>query len=98
MVKNVFGWIGKLLLGYLIIGCVYYFSGRIYNLVIGKQETFSMIIGLPLTLIGWLQSIRADFIHREMLGIKPPLIFTTLSILAVMVWLLRDIFKHAKNK
>jgi len=68
-----------------------------YNLVIGKQNIFSPIIGLPLTLIGWPQMLSADFIHREMLGVKPSMTITFLSILVVLVWIVRGI-KHAKNK
>ncbi len=97
MVKIVFRWLLRIFLGYLAIGVVYYFSGYFYNLVIGKQNIFSPIIGLPLTLIGWPQMLSADFIHREMLGVKPSMTITFLSILVVLVWIVRGI-KHAKNK
>jgi len=84
MVKHFLRWIGKLFLAYLAVGVVYYVSGYIYNIFIGKQNVFSPFIGLPLTLLAWPQMLWADFIHRETLGIKPPLVLTCLSLVLIV--------------
>jgi hypothetical protein len=88
MLKKIVLFLSKLILTYLFTGLVYYLSGTIYNLSIGKDIVFSALIGLPLTLLGWPMMLYADFIHRETLGIKPSFIITLVTIGAVLAYFL----------
>jgi hypothetical protein len=93
MLIKIFIFISKIILGYLIPGVIYYLSGTIYNLTVGKDIVFSPIIGLPLTLLGWPSMLYADFIHRQTLGIKPHLVLTPIAVGIVLIFVLRDIIK-----
>jgi hypothetical protein len=86
-------WILFILLSYLVIGSVYYLSSYFYNLVIGKQNVFSPIIGLPLTLLGWPQMVYADLVHRSTLGLKFPTILTLVLLVTTLVFIIIRIVK-----
>ena len=86
MVKNVFNWVIRLLIAYVIVGSVYFLSGYFYNLSIGKENVFSPVLGYPLAVIGWPLSLHADFIHRASLGVKLSFPLTLLSIVLVGIW------------
>jgi len=90
--------LGKLFFAYFIAGSVYYLSGYLYNMSIGKQNVFSPFVGLPLTLLGWPQMLVADFIHREVLGIKPPLVLTCLTLLLMVGVFTYTTIRQAKQK
>jgi hypothetical protein len=89
MDKKIFKWLTKALIGYVVMGSVYYLSGWLYNLSQGKEIVFSHIVGYPLTVIGWPMMLYADFIHRDSLGIKPSLVFSILTLVLVVLWILR---------
>jgi hypothetical protein len=89
---------GGIILAYLLPGIVYYFSGVIYRLIIGKPEVFSPLIGLPLTLLGWPWMLYADFFHRATLGIKPPLIITSILLLVMILGLIPFLFYRIFRK
>lgn len=93
MVKKVFNWLIRLLTAYVIVGSVYYFSGYFYNLSVDKENVFSPILGYPLAVIGWPLSLRADFIHRDSLGIKPIYFLTLTSFALVLIWLVIESVK-----
>jgi hypothetical protein len=63
-------WAGFILLAYGVIGGVYYFAGYLQNILIGKQNVFSPLIGLPLTMLGWPQMVYADLVHLPSQGLK----------------------------
>jgi len=87
LIKKIINWFGRLLLAHFIVGSVYYLSGFLYNISEGKEIVFSPIIGYPLAVIGWPLSLRADFIHRDSLGLKPTLVVTILAVVIVLTWL-----------
>lgn len=84
-INHIKRWIVRIFLSYLLIGSVYYFSGYFYNLIIGKQNVFSPIIGLPLTILGWPWMVYADLIHHQSLGIKIPTVLTILVMIGLIV-------------
>jgi len=96
--KKVFKWIIRLLVAYVIVGSVYYLSGYMYNLSIGKDNVFSLILGYPLAVIGWPPSLYADFIHRQSLGIKPSFIMTILAIVLVLAWISFRLIIESKDE
>ncbi|MEA3325760.1 MAG: hypothetical protein U9R53_00355 [Chloroflexota bacterium] len=81
-------------MAYLVTGTVYYLAGYVYRLFIGKPNTFSPIIGLPLTIMGWPQMLYADFVHHEVLGIKPSFVLTVLTLIIVMIYFIWRAIKH----
>jgi hypothetical protein len=87
-----------LILAYLILGLVYYSSGVIYRLIIGKPEVFSPLVGLPLTLLGMPWMLYADFFHRATLGIKPPLIVTSILLVVMILGLIPFLFYRIFRK
>ena len=52
-----------LILSYCVTGLVYGAAGTIYRSVIGKQEVFSPLIGIPLDIVGWPWMVYADLKH-----------------------------------
>lgn len=97
MVKNVFKWVLRLLIAYVIVGSIYYLSDYLYNLSIGKENVFSPILGYPLAVIGWPLSLHADFLHRASLGIKVSFPLTLLSIILVVIWLVWCVIKEFRK-
>ena len=91
-------WTIKILLAYLLLGVFYYLSGSLFNFMEGRQIIFSPVIGLPLTIIGWPQMLRADFIHRELLGLRPHSILTSLLTIIVIIYLFRETVQLIKSK
>lgn len=91
-------WTIKILLAYLLLGVFYYLSGSLFNLIAGRQIIFSPVIGLPLTIIGWPQMLRADFIHRELLGLRAHSILTSLLAIIVFIYLFRETVQLIKSQ
>lgn len=91
-------WTIKILLVYLLLGVFYYLSGCLFNLMEGRQIIFSPVIGLPLTIIGWLQMLRADIIHRGMIGLRAHLILTSLLTIIVIYYLIRESVSLIKSQ
>lgn len=87
MVNKIYTGMGRGLAGSVFVGSVYYFSVTLVNIFRDKEIVFSPIIGYPLALVRWPQSLYADFIHREYLGIELSFPLTVLSILLVLTWL-----------
>jgi len=82
--KKAIRWVVSILFAYILIGLVYFFSGFLYNIYIGKQNIFSPIIGIPLTISGLPWMLYADIINVDKLGLKFSVIIT-LSVLSVII-------------
>jgi len=91
---NIRLWIIRLLVGYLIIGSIYYISGYLFNLFIGKDIVFAHIVGFPLTVMGWPSMVYGDLINIQTLGIKPPTVLTLLSLAAMITFVILKIIKN----
>ncbi len=87
-------WTIRLILGYLIIGSVYYVSSFFLMLITGKDIVFSPIIGYPLTLMGWPWMVYADLIHHQTLGLRLPTTLTLISAVAFLIYIFHTIVKH----
>jgi hypothetical protein len=79
-----------------VIGGLYYLAGYLQNLVIGKQNVFSPIIGLPLTMLGWPQMVYADLVHLPSLGLKIPAVLALILFISVISFAIITIFKESK--
>ncbi len=94
--KQVLRWIIRIFLAYILIGLVYFFSGFLYHIYIGKQNVFSPIISIPLTLTGWPWMVYADLVHINELGIKIPTVLALSAIiLMVFIFIARGFKKSA---
>lgn len=87
-------WIIFFLLAYVVIGGVYYLAGYLQNLVIGQQNVFSPIVGLPLTMLGWPQMVYADLVHLPSLGLKIPTILALVLLISVISFVVITIVKE----
>lgn len=70
---------------YIATGLIYYVTGYIYRAVAGKQEVFSLLIGIPSCVISWPWMVYADLKH---IGVMPQdvLVFLSLAVcIAVFV-------------
>ncbi len=92
--KLIIRWCIQIFLAYILIGSVYFFSGFLYNFCIGKQNVFSPVIDIPLTLSGWPWMVYADLIHINELGLRIP---TVLALSTILIILIIFITKHYKN-
>ena len=90
---NTKGWALRIFLGYILIGSIYYISGVVVNLVIGKQIIFSPVIGYPLTIIGWPWMVYGDLIHHQTLGVRIPTVLALLSLGVLITLLILKIIK-----
>ena len=90
-------WIIFILLAYHAIGGVYYFAGYLQNLVIGKQNVFSPMIGLPLTMLGWPQMVYADLVHLPSLGLKIPTVLAMVLFLSLICFIIITISKETNT-
>lgn len=86
-------WIFRIVFGYILIGSIYFVSGFVYNLLMGKQIIISSIVGFPLTIISWPWMISADLIHHHTLGIRIPTVFTNLSMGMLLTLMILTIVK-----
>lgn len=86
-IKRIVKWFLIVLLAYAVIGGVYYLTGVLQHLILGEQIVFSPLVGLPLTVIGWPQMVRADLVHYPSLGLRLPAVMALVS-LAILVSLL----------
>ena len=82
--KPVIKWITSTILAYIGVGFLYYIAGYLENWATGKQNVFSPIIGLPLTVISWPQMVIADLTHFQTLGLRRPALIALFA-LAVLV-------------
>lgn len=85
---NVKSWLLRLIIGYILVGSIYFVSGYIYNHLVGKGNVFSPIIGFPLVLLGWPMMLRADIIHRQTLGLKFYSILSLFTLIVVLLFFL----------
>ncbi len=83
---NIRAWIIRLLTGYLFIGSIYYVSGYLFNLFIGKDIVFHPIVGFPLTVLGWPSMVYGDLVNIQTLGTRPPTVLTLLSLAAMVTF------------
>ena len=88
-------WTIRLILGYLMIGSIYFLSNFFFMLITGKDIVFSPLVGYPLTLIGWPWMVYADLVHHRTLGLRIPTIITILSLIAFGCYIF---IKFQKNK
>lgn len=58
------------ILAYLAAGLVYSVAGYIHRGIIGRQEVFSPLLGIPMDVIGWPQMVYADLKHIGSIGFK----------------------------
>jgi len=93
--RGLIRWISFILLAYPVIGGVYYLAGYLQNLVIGKQNVFSPLIGLPLTMLGWPQMVYADLVHLRSLGLKIPTVLALVLLLSVICFVTITIVKES---
>ncbi len=82
--KPVLKWITAMILAYIGVGFLYYIAGYLENWAAGKQNVFSPIVGLPLTVISWPQIVIADLTHFQTLGLRSPALIALLA-LAVLI-------------
>lgn len=87
-------WIIRLLIGYFIIGSVYYLSGYLYNLAIGKDLVFAHIVGFPLTVMGWPSMLYGDLVNIHTLGIRIPTVLTLLALAAMLALMILKAIKE----
>ena len=73
-------------LTYVATGLAYSVSGYIYRAVIGKQEVFSPLIGIPMDVLFWPWAVYADLKH---IGVMPQDVLVVLSIAICIVILTR---------
>jgi hypothetical protein len=90
-------WIIFILLAYVMIGGVYYLTGYLQNLMVGKQNVFSPIIGLPLTMLGWPQMVYADLVHLPSLGLKIPTVLALVLLVSVIGFIIFKIIKETNT-
>ena len=95
--RGLIRWISFILLAYSVIGGVYYLAGYLQNLVIGKQNVFSPLIGLPLTMLGWPQMVYADLVHLPSLGLKIPTVLALVLLLSVICFVTITIVKESNT-
>ena len=60
--------IGHILLVYLACGLAYSIAGFIYRGVIGKEEVFSPLLGIPMDTVSWPLMVYADL---KNIGVLP---------------------------
>jgi len=78
-----------ILLTYIVSGLSYSIAGYVYRSAIGKENVFSPLIGIPLTIADWPEMVYADLKH---FGTMPQDIAAFLSItLCIIVFIIREI-------
>ena len=90
---NIRLWIIRFLVGYLIIGSIYYLSGYLFNLFIGKDIVFDPMVGFPLTVMSWPMMVYGDLVNIQTLGIKPPTVLTLLLLVAMLTVVILKVIK-----
>lgn len=86
-------WTNRLILGYLMIGSIYYVSSFFILLKTGKDIVFSPIVGFLLALMGWPWMVYADLLHHQTLGVKIPTLLAIISMVAFMFFVIQKIVK-----
>lgn len=74
--------IKRIILAYFVTGMVYSVAGYLQRSIMGRQEVFSPLIGLPMDIAGWPWMVYADLKH---IGIKPQDVLTMISIVMFIV-------------
>lgn len=92
--QNIRIWMIRLLLGYLLIGSIYYLSGYLFNLAMGKEIVFTHMVGFPLTVMGWPGMVYGDLVNAQTLGIKLPTILTLVSMAAMLTSVIIKVIKN----
>ena len=57
-----------LVITYVLTGLTFSIAGYIYRYIIGKEEVFSPLIGVPLDIVGWPLSFYGDVVN---FGFRP---------------------------
>lgn len=73
-----------MILAYCVTGLVYGAAGYIYRSVIGKQEVFSPLIGIPFDILSWPWMVYADLRHIGV-GLQDVLVFISIALCIAVV-------------
>ena len=84
--KTVMRFAKYILLTYCITGLVYSAGGYIHRSIIGKQEVFSPLIGIPSDMISWPWMVYADLKH---IGVGLQDVLALISLLLCIVLFVR---------
>ncbi len=85
LIKTLKRFAKRIILAYCLIGLVYYVTGFVYNLFIGKQNVFSPLVDIPMVLMGWPLMVYADLKHLGILGLRPAPFLALASIVVFIV-------------
>ena len=72
----------SIILAYFVIGVVYVVTGYLYNIIIGKQIVFSLLVAIPMGATGWPMMVYADLKH---IGVRPQDVSALISILLFII-------------
>ena len=90
---------GKILLfiiiAYLCIGLVYSLAGYVQHVIDAKPVVFSLLVGIPLDMVGWPLSMRGDYINGFL---DMQFLVTAAAILIAFILFLRLLFRKPKAK
>lgn len=79
----------RIIVFYFVTGIVYSVAGYIHRSIIGKQEVFSPLIGIPMDVIGWPEMVYADLKHISTIGVKAQPFLALFSIVLLIAIFIR---------
>ncbi|ADH61219.1 hypothetical protein Tmath_1508 [Thermoanaerobacter mathranii subsp. mathranii str. A3] len=79
----------RIILAYFVAGLVYSVAGYVHRSIIGKQEVFSLLIGIPMDVIGWPGMVYADLKHIGTIGVKAQPFLALISIVIMIAIFVR---------
>jgi hypothetical protein len=59
----------RIILAYFVTGMVYSVTGYLHRSIMGKQNIFSPLIGIPMDVTGWPWMVYADLKHVGLIGV-----------------------------